>query len=254
MQSNNRNNAAFEDWHNYRIESRREIVSLLRTIGEKNQLIRVLINGESDVAVTSILDVDPDADLVVLDCSINRDQNRRMVTAHRLQCETTLDKIRILFSTDDVEECEHEGRPALCINIPRTLIRLQRRELYRMETPLTNPVRCTIPLPADLGGGTVTLPLADISGGGIALLDDKMVLDNTAGFLYRNCRIDLPDIGAALTSLEVRSSHDLTLPNGKTKRRIGLQFINLPKPTTALVQKYIMKLERERNARISGRA
>ena len=41
------NNAELENWHDYEVGSRREIVSLLRQIGEKNQLIRMLVNGES---------------------------------------------------------------------------------------------------------------------------------------------------------------------------------------------------------------
>jgi hypothetical protein len=56
-------------------------VALLRQIAEKNQLIRMLIKGEADVCVTSILDVDPDAGTVMLDRSINREQNERIVAA-----------------------------------------------------------------------------------------------------------------------------------------------------------------------------
>ena len=41
--------AELEDWHDYEVASRREIVSLLRQIGEHNQLIRLLIRGEADV-------------------------------------------------------------------------------------------------------------------------------------------------------------------------------------------------------------
>ncbi|WP_206202094.1 flagellar brake protein, partial [Pseudomonas viridiflava] len=60
-----------ENWHDFEIESRKEIVSLLRNIGQKNQLIRMLIQGESDVCVTSILAVDDQRDTVVLDTSID---------------------------------------------------------------------------------------------------------------------------------------------------------------------------------------
>ena len=68
-----------QDWHNYEISSRREITSLLRQIGEKNQLVRMLIQGEHDVCVTSILDMDEAAGTMLVDCSINRDQNLRIV-------------------------------------------------------------------------------------------------------------------------------------------------------------------------------
>ena len=241
-----------ENWHDFEVDSRREIVALLRAIGEKNQLIRMLVRGEADVCVTSILDVDPDTNSIYLDCSIDADQNRRIVEAKRLSFETTLDKIRILFSTEEAQVTTYNGGPALLAEIPPTLIRLQRREFYRMATPVSNPVRATIPVPPELGGGSAVVPLADISCGGIAILDNKLLLGNTIGHKYANCHIDLPEIGMVTTGLRVRNSMEMTLLNNKTNRRLGCEFIDISRGNLALVQRYITKLERERNARIAG--
>ncbi len=251
MQSNTQD-SGLENWHDFEVESPKEILALLRSIGEKNQLIRMVIAGQNDVCVTSILAVDPHEGIVTLDCSINKDQNRRIVTAGRVAFETTLDKIRILFAADEVEECTFENGPALRIAVPDSLIRLQRREFYRMATPVSNPVRVTIPLPPELGGGMSTFPLADISCGGIAILDNKLILGTTIGANYTTCRIDLPDVGIVMTTLQIRNSLDLTLLNAKTNRRLGCQFIDISRGMLSNVQRYITKLERERNARIAG--
>jgi flagellar brake protein len=246
------NDSGMENWHDFEVESRREIISLLRAIGEKNQLIRMLVHGEADVCVTTILDVDPDSNTLIMDRSIDRDQNRRILEAKRLSFETTLDKIRILFAADKVVETAYEGAPALKLAIPDTMIRLQRREFYRMPTPVSNPVKVTIPMPEEMGGGTSIFPLADISCGGIAILDNKLVLGNTIGLNYPGCRIDVPDIGPVMTTLQVRNSLDMTLLNNKTNRRLGCAFIDISRGNLANVQRYITKLERERNARIAG--
>jgi c-di-GMP-binding flagellar brake protein YcgR len=246
------NDLGLENWHDFEISSRREIIALLRSIGEKNQLVRMLIQGEADVCVTSVLDVDPDTNSVILDRSIDSDQNRRILRAQRISFETTLDKIRILFSGEGVTETTFENAPALKLPLPTSLIRLQRREFYRMATPVSNPVRALIAMPEELGGGTATFPLSDISCGGIAILDNKLVLGNTIGNNYEGCRIDLPDIGAVMTTLQVRNSLDLTLLNNKTNRRLGCQFIDISRGNLSMVQRYITKLERERNARIAG--
>jgi c-di-GMP-binding flagellar brake protein YcgR len=242
-----------ENWHDFEIESRKEIVALLRGIGDKNQLIRMLIHGEADVCVTSILDVDDQLDTVVLDSSIDPEQNQRILAARGLSFETTLDKVRILFAAERVEPTAFEGTPAFKMTVPPTLIRLQRREFYRIATPVTNPVRVVIALPEQLGGVT-TFPLADISCGGIAILDNKMLLGDAIGKEYLNCRIDLPEIGQVTTALQVRNSLDLTLLNNKTNRRLGCEFVNIPRGMLAYVQRYITRLERERNARIAGLA
>jgi c-di-GMP-binding flagellar brake protein YcgR len=240
--------AEIEKWHDYEVRSRREIVALLRQIAEKHQLVRLLIKGESDVCMTSLLHIDADGDLVVLDRSINREQNERIVAAPKVTCETSLDKIRILFQLNNLGAIQWQGGGALRAAIPATLIRLQRREYYRMETPVTNPVRVTIPMP----GGTAVFPLADISCGGIAILDNKLQLSTTIGESYLNCRIELPDGGAVTTTLQIRNSQDVQLLNNKTNRRIGCQFVDISRASLAGVQRYITKLERDRNARVAG--
>jgi c-di-GMP-binding flagellar brake protein YcgR len=241
-----------ENWHDYEVESRREIVALLRQIADKNQLIRMLVDGEADVCVTTILAVDLDNERVILDLSINREQNVRIVAAQRVGCETTLDKIRILFKLDGLSDTTFEGRPALSANLPATLIRLQRREYYRMETPVSNPVHVLVPMPAELGGGTHVFPLADISCGGIAILDNKHLLGNEIGQFFTGCRIELPEIGPVTTALQVRNMLDLTLLNGKNNRRLGCEFVDISRGNMANVQRYITRLERERNARLAG--
>lgn len=244
--------AEMENWHDYEVSSRREIVALLRQIQEKKQLIRMKIKGEADVCVTSILDVDADGGQFVLDRSINREQNERIVNALGVSCETYLDKIRILFSLGGLHDTDFEGSAALAAEIPASLIRLQRREFYRMPTPVTNPVLALVPLPFELGGGNASFPLADISCGGVALLDNKMMLNSTIGQTFTGCRIDLPDIGTVTTSLQVRNALDVTMLNNKTSRRIGCMFVDISRGNMAAVQRYITRLERERNARLAG--
>ena len=241
-----------DNWHDYEVGSGREIIALLRQIHAKKQLIRMLIRGEADDCVTTILDVDPELGTITFDRSPDAEQNRRALRADKLSFETTLDKIRILFKTESLQECTYDNGPALRAPIPESLIRLQRREYYRMATPVSNPVRVTIPLPIEHGGGSASFPIADISVGGIALLDNKLVLGNTIGHNYTNCRLDLPDIGIVNTTLQVRNSIDLTLLNSKTNRRLGCQFMDMSRGAMAGVQRYITFLERERNARAAG--
>lgn len=242
-----------ENWHDYEVVSRKEIIALLRNIGEKNQLVTLMMPGETDVCVTSVLGVDPDTDNVYFDCSVNNDQNRRIAGAAQVSFETSLDKIRILFRGDQgVQPATYEGHAAFRMRIPESMIRLQRREYYRMPTPVSNPVRAVIPMPSELGGGTNAFPLADISCGGIAILDNKLLLGNTIGNNYMGCKIELPEIGTVTTTLQIRNSLDITLLNSKTNRRLGCEFVDISRGNLANVQRYITRLERERNARLAG--
>jgi flagellar brake protein len=243
-----------EDVSPYQVHSRREIIGLLRALHERNQLVSMQADG-ADSVVTSVLEVDEDARLVVIDRAPSNLVNQRLLDSDNVSFETLLDNIRIMFFADKVGECLYDERPALYIKIPDSVVRLQRREHYRVPTPVASPLRCTISVPPDAdgnGGGTVVVTLKDISGGGIGVVDEKKLLDNTIGRVYKNCRIDLPGSGTVVATLQVCNSHDLQLSNGKAIRKIGCMFVDLPAPMTASVQRYITRLERERNAKATG--
>lgn len=245
------NDPSLENWHDYEVESPREIVALLRSLRDKHQLVHMLINGGPEACVSSIVEVDADNDTVILDKPADAEQYRRLLGARRVGFETSLDKIRIMFSTAEMSETRHMGGIALCFPIPETLVRLQRREYYRMPTPVTNPVRVTISMPPVLGGQQ-TFPIADISCGGIAILDNKLQLGSTIGATFDNCKIELPETGTVSATLQIRNFLDMTLLNSKTNRRVGCEFIDLSRGNLAMVQRYITKLERERNSRFAG--
>jgi c-di-GMP-binding flagellar brake protein YcgR len=245
-------NADMENWHDFEVGSRREIIALLRAIADHRQGVLIAPQGSDETAVTTIVEVDADAGVLLLDRPAEVALVQRLLGSSVLSCETSLDKIRIFFGTDRLEPALHNGLPALKMAIPDSLIRLQRREYYRMTTPLTNPVRITIPMPAELGGGQGVFPLADISVGGIAILDNQFLLGDTIGKTYVECRIELPDLGNVTTGLQIRNTHEITLLNNKTNRRLGCQFTDMGRGAAAAVQRYITKLERERNARMNG--
>lgn len=233
----------------YRIHARRQIVSLLRNIGERKQLVRMIFNGGSEAVVTSILDIDEANDALIIDCAPGQLQNQRILDSGNISFETMLERIRILFSVQHIESCLHDSVPAFRIALPSYLVRLQRRENYRVTT-----ARCSIQIPHESGSGstTVTVPVQNVSAGGIGIVDEKRLLDNTIGRVYQHCRISLAEGAPIMATLEVRNAQDVTLGNGKTIRRLGCLFVDLPKPMLAAVQRYITKLERDQNAKATG--
>ena len=241
-----------EDLNPFRINSRREILSLLRNISERNQLVRLVLDSGVDTVVTSILEVDEDEDTMLLDCARTATLNDRVLSAKKLSFETMLDNIRILFSSADAHRCEYEDLPAFSVPLPAHLIRLQRREFYRVPTPVTTPVLCTVPVKKENDEIVqVVTSLYNISGGGVAIVDDQQLIDTTPGRIYEECRIELPG-NPVTAALEVRNTLELSLPNGRTTHRIGCQFVDPSNGMVAAVQKFITKLERDRNARSTG--
>lgn len=236
----------------FRIHSRREIGVILHSIQESRQLVRLAIRAGSDAVLTSILQVDIDGDTVVVDCGPNEAINRRMMEAETINFETILNGITVRFEIDGIEECLFEERLAFVFPVPTSLIRLQRREHYRIGTPRVDPAQCTINVPGNGKKLAVTLRLENVSGGGVAIIDEKLEIDATIGHIYEDCRIALPNNTFLVVKLQIRNVREIRLQNGKVVRQIGCLFVELPRPMLAAVQRYITSLEREHNARLSG--
>ena len=244
-----------EDLNPYRLHSRREIVALLRTIAEQKQMLNMLANRDGAAIVTTILEVDDVAGKLIIDCAQREHINDSILQSDNISFETALEQVRILFFVNGVEQCLYDEAPALQIDLPQSLIRVQRREFYRVPTLAGPPVSCSITIPQTGPGETrlVTLVLQNVSGGGIALIDRHGVLEPTIGRVYHNCRIDLPGGALVVASLELRNAQQVVLPDGQRANRLGCLFIDLPQGMLAAVQRYITKLEREQNARAAGR-
>ncbi|MET0964504.1 MAG: flagellar regulator YcgR PilZN domain-containing protein [Noviherbaspirillum sp.] len=238
-------NIGVDDVGPYLIHSRREIIALLRSLTEKRELVRMIFSEGEEAVATAVLEVCEDS--VIIDSAPNAAQLARVLASGSISFDTALERIRIAFFATRVELCVHDGQPALRIPLPETMVRLQRREYYRVLTP-----RCTIQMEHEGGPPPVSFSVQNVSAGGIALIDDEHVLDSTRGAEYTNCELSLPGAQTVLISLCVMNCCEMTLYNGRVARRLGCAFVNPTAAMLALVQRYVSKLERDQNARIHG--
>jgi c-di-GMP-binding flagellar brake protein YcgR len=236
------------------ITGRLAIASLLRSLKERKALVGVHIHGSSQTAITAILDVDDAHDVFIIDSTRDAQLNKRIADADDIRFESAIDGIELKFSGAFATPCQHEGKAALCLALPKSLRRMQRRESYRVEVPVTQPARCTL-TPAPQEGhdsAAITLDLHDISLGGVALIDNLKQLQVARGDIFANCHIVLPEAGSITATLRVMRFADATLENGKAVRQVGCAFINLPNSMATTVQRYVGLLERKLSARRYG--
>src|ERR1700704_5563229 len=92
------------DYTRFQVTSRREILSLLRSLKDRNQLVSLLINGGSDTVITSILEIDDENNLVVADSAPSNMLNERILASKKITFETVLDQIRIVFQVSRIEK------------------------------------------------------------------------------------------------------------------------------------------------------
>jgi c-di-GMP-binding flagellar brake protein YcgR len=236
-------NIGVDDVGPYLIHSRREIIALLRRLTEKREFVRMIFSEGEEAIATAVLEVGEDS--VIIDSAPDAAQLARVLASSSISFDTALERIRIAFFATRIEPCVHDGLPALRIPLPETMVRLQRREYYRVLTP-----RCSIQMEKEGGPPPVSFAVQNVSAGGIALIDDEQVLDASKGAEYTNCELLLPGTQSVIATLCVMNCCDISLYNGRTARRIGCAFVNPNAAMLALVQRYVSKLERDQNARL----
>lgn len=239
------------DYAQYLLHTKAEIVFVLKNLLDHVSQITVFFNEGKDLLLTTLVAIDGEG--LLLDIGASSEINRKALTVERLFCVASLEKVRIQFLLRGLTQETYEGRPAFRAALPTDLLRLQRREFFRLTMPIMRPLKCQIPISEGEGNNdfVVDLNVVDISGGGLAIaLPDG--LDFEPGKDFPNCRIELPEVGVLTSTLKVRNQFEITLRNGSRVRRAGCEYVKLPGPMLTLVQRYIIKVERERKARESG--
>lgn len=241
------------DYTKYLLHSKSEILFVLRALHADSDRITVYFNEGKDFLLTTLIAVDDGG--VTIDYGSSGEMNRRALTAEKLFCVASHDRVRVQFLLRGVARVDFQGSPAFRAALPETVLRLQRREYYRLTTPVARPLKCQIPIPqADGKTVTVEVNVLDISGGGLAMMAPPEGVKVEPDTEFANCRVELPEVGVLVAKLQVRNSFEVTLRNGSRITRMGCQFMNLPGPMLTLVQRYIIKVERERKARETGMA
>jgi len=241
-----------DDYSKYLLHSRKEILFILRAMRDKGALITVYFNQGNDFLLTTLIDIVDDGALL-FDPGGSAEMNRKAAASDKLVFIATHEKVKIQFTLNRLRATVHGGRDALRGDVPDALLRLQRREYYRLTAPVANPLKCSIPVKLADGSQTlVATTVIDISGGGLAMMAPPEGVEFETDHLFENCRIDLPDVGTLNATLRVRSIFEVTLRSGARVKRSGCQFVDLPAHMTTLIQRYIIRVERERKARESG--
>ena len=242
-----------EDYSQYLLYSRSEILFILRAMIAQTAQVTVYFNQGRDFLLTAVIAARDDG--LILDYGSSMEMNRRAEAADKLFCVASLDRVRIQFILHGVRRIEFEGRPAFVAALPEALLRLQRREYFRLTTPVAHPLKCWIPVTrADGTRDSMVVNVVDISGGGVAVVAPPEGVPFEPGMEFPNCRVELPEVGMLVATLAIKNRFEVTLRNGSHVTRSGCQFANLPGPMLTLVQRYIIKVERERKARESGLA
>ena len=230
----------------FAVQSRTEILFLLRAIQQRKLLVNLDLPGSRQIVVTSVIAVNQANNTLILDVARGDALNHELLSGKGAEFITQLDGVSISFATGPVSLCDYEKLPALCIALPQSLIRLQRREHFRVPLPIARPIKCIVPSTSQEDPEPIHAHIVDIGCGGVAIAESGGRLGPETGRILPNCRLLLPDTDVITSSLEVRNSAQIRLPNGAFQTRLGCKFLDLPNDMAATLQRFVMDIERAR--------
>lgn len=220
-------------------------VVALTLAGYARDAVQFSVQFGDEMFVTTLLAVLAERRLLVFECSGAASLNQRLLQAGQCTLSGRPDGVQVHFSGAPVSELRHEGRPAIAVPLPGFIVRLQRRDSFRIATPRANPLRFIGRTPE---GAAVELPAFDISVTGIGLLAAAPPEQLLPGMVLERCRFRLPDDAQDVqVSARVQHITEKEVRNGVHQWRVGLHFLNPPASVENRLQRYIARLERERH-------
>lgn len=234
----------------FSIRSKREILSILKGIAQEGSRAVLYYDEGNDFILTTLLKVNEHG--MWLDIGSIAASNQRILHSNKIIFIGSRHHVKVQFVVNRIENALLENCPVFYLPLPESLLRIQRREYFRLTTPASNPLSCIIPISPpisiiepDIATSKREVTIMDISGGGIALVCEAHDTDLHPGNIYADCKIPLPGVGTISATVKVKNSFEVTLRNGQISKRAGCEFIYLSGEAATLLQRYVTYLQTE---------
>jgi flagellar brake protein len=229
------------DLERYWLYSKFEIDALIARLCDDRVPMTVYWASDGQFAVTQILKVDAVHSEVHFDLPNQPEQQTQLLGAAELVCVAFIEAVKLQFTIDSPRRSSEGGYPTFVSALPERVLRLQRREYYRVRTPESLSANCLVPYSGDKAQYE-SVRVLDVSVGGLALLAYPRHFNPTDGAVIDRCYLDLPGVGTV--TVRVRVAH-VEPSKGGQSRRCGCEFIDLSPQARMMLQRYVHKIDVE---------
>ena len=229
-----------------------QIARLLRRLLDIAAPITASYGDGGEVLHTKLTSITRDERSIYLAWDGDDTKNATVEESGRLACMTELDGVRVQFAL--IIDGSFGRAHAFAARVPESLLRIQRRDYFRLITPTAAGLVCTLPGPRPNDPRhRVAAPVVDISGSGLAILVPQGT-PLAADGMIEHCELRLPDARPFDCVLSVRNLFKIIDAHGRAQIHLGCSFVRLPDTNVATIQRYIRQAEVTRKARAEADA
>jgi c-di-GMP-binding flagellar brake protein YcgR len=234
---------ANDEENDFILHAPKEIIAVMRDIVTHRNRVALYFNDDNSMVLTLLLAVDETG--VWVEAAANPQDNRHIEHSSRIVFVSTHNQAKVQWVSTETSQCLFENSAAFFLPLPKKLLRLQRRDFYRLLTRDPNALTCLISATPERAHVHHEVTVMDISIGGVALVCEENSVDLQPGLKYQNCEIDLPDIGTINATIEVKNTFEVTARNGKVIRRAGCVFVSPSGETAKMLQRYVAQMQQQ---------
>ena len=219
------------------IRSPKEIQLTLNAIVQKKSFTILYFDNEQRFLKTLLLAATESG--IWLDVGPSEEDNIHILHSNSITFVTMHQGAKVQFVCRHPLMATYASLPAFFFPLPDHILRLQRRDYFRLSISPDAPLKCIIP-PVQLKSDKPdVITILDISVGGIALICKEHNVKLESGEIYPDCQIELPGIGILLASIQVKNLFDVTSHNGEVSKHAGCEFVQLDGKMCMLLQRYV---------------
>ena len=230
-----------DDIQQFLVRDPYEIAFVLRQLATKRSTVTAQIEGSQSL-LTTVLGVDQSD--VHVEASAVEAITVAAIRSRSILCTTQLDQVKMQFRMGPCERGTLDGAESIKSRLPDALLRLQRRENFRLATTVGPALTCKFLFEEKK---PIEARVLDLSTGGLSLAIPPKAATLHPGMELDECRILLTGFGPVVVDLRVRSVFLINALTGDVQR-VGCQFISLSPDIRNSIQLYIMDVERKRRA------
>lgn len=219
------------------IKSPKEIQLTLRAIAQKKSPAVIYFGNGESFFNTVLLEANEQG--VWLDVGADAEDNNLVLNSDDVTFVTMHHGAKVQFVCHQFQVAIFASHPAFHCPLPESMVRLQRRDYFRLPTSSDAPLTCIIAHAPGISEKLDNVTIMDISVGGIALVCKEQNVRLEAGGIYPDCRIELPEIGTLIVTIQVKNLFDVTSPSGAIIKHACCEFIRLDGKMSMLLQRYV---------------
>ncbi|MCK9636278.1 flagellar brake protein [Methylobacter sp. Wu8] len=232
------------DISSFAIQNTKQIISHLSLMVKNKCLLSARFGTNNESYITALLGIDEKNNTLILDYGPKEDLNQRILNAGKISFDADYTGIKVSFVGTGLKKITHKGEPAFSMPIPKSLFWMQRREYFRVKSPLSKSSYCQLLME---GNKPVNLKLYDISLTGFAMLNVSKEVSELMipGEIITQGKLVLADAGEGLVSFEVCAKYIINPDKLQKIQKIGCRFVKLTRPVEEVIQRYMQQIQRE---------